>query len=45
MFGDRMKNDTVLIYERGKKVFKYEDNKKGVKWLKCLEINSKFHQY
>ena len=28
MFGDRMKNDTVLIYEKGIKVFKYEDNKK-----------------
>jgi hypothetical protein len=28
MFGNRMKNDTVLIYERGKKVFKYEDDKK-----------------
>jgi hypothetical protein len=23
MFGNKMKNETVLIYERGKKVFKY----------------------
>jgi hypothetical protein len=28
VFGNKMKNETVLIYERGKKVFKYEDNKK-----------------
>jgi hypothetical protein len=28
VFGNKVKNDTVLIYERGEKVFKYEDSKK-----------------
>jgi hypothetical protein len=27
VFGIKMKNEAVLIYERGKKVFKYEGNK------------------
>jgi hypothetical protein len=36
MFGNKMKNETVLIYDRGKKVFNMKIIRKGGKVIKVF---------